>query len=79
MSNGIGGKKKNYNGPSDVKDLIPAGMIPVGNVLPTVDAKYTVVGESLRKNVPHEMQEKAANETKCILSQFACRLVLKAF
>ena len=50
------------NGPTDVKDLVPAGLITAKAVLPVVDPKYTAVGESLRKNVPHEMQERRSSQ-----------------
>ena len=54
MTNGIVNGGSGGDG-SDL--LVPAGLISAREAHgPAVDPKYTVVGESLRQNVPHEMQ-----------------------
>lgn len=62
-SNGSNGKKDSTSSmdstsslDSGLRDLVPAGLVRPGQSLPAIHPKYTKVGESFRKNVPHEIQ-----------------------
>ena len=42
---------------SSVNDLVPANLAKArGDVLPVINAKYTKVGESIRRNAPNEVR-----------------------
>ena len=39
-----------------IDDLIPAGLAKAGDTVAVIEPKYSVVGESIRRNTPNEMQ-----------------------
>ena len=42
---------------SSVNDLVPANLAKArGDILPVINAKYTKVGESIRRNAPNEVR-----------------------
>ena len=41
---------------ASVNDLVPAALISARDGMPVIQAKYTKVGESIRRNAPNEMQ-----------------------
>lgn len=53
----VGPIQQNSNMTASIEDLVPANLAKArGDTVPEISAKYTKVGESIRRNAPQEVR-----------------------